>query len=227
VSGIVHRALPGLLLLLASSFSHANAAFAPYTVRLPQDGIVVDVPYSMGTHHEHVTATDGILRLDPAALTLERGRLVFPLSGFRSDDPQRGCHLREALGLDYTRSRFPREHVCDDQNHLPAAGPDSVAFPEVVLELASAEPVGAGSAGGAEVEVTGTLTLHGRARPERFRLVVTPDPSAPGMLRVRGHIPVRLADFGIEVKPAKILFVSITVHDEVTVNLDALLEPVR
>ena len=86
---------------------------------------MVDVPYSMGTHHEHVTAVDGTVRVDPEALLLEHGRLVILLASFRSDDPKRGCHLREALGLDYARSHFPREHVCDDQNHLPASGPDA------------------------------------------------------------------------------------------------------
>ena len=221
----MRRVLAALALLSVAPVP-AGAAPQAYGVRLPRDGLVVDVPYSLGTHHEHVTAVDGLLRIDPETLRLERGRLVIPLAGFRSDDPRRGCHLREALGLDYARSRYPREHVCDDQNRLPASGPDAVAFPDVVLELRHAEPVDAAPGGSSEVEVDGTLTVHGETRPERFRLAVSPDPSAPGVLRVRGRVPLRLADFGIVVKSAQVLFVSIAVKEEVTVALDALLEPV-
>jgi polyisoprenoid-binding protein YceI len=226
---IARRLLAGLaLLLLAPPPRGADAAVEAYTVRLPRDGIVVDVPYTTGTHHEHVAEADGTVRLDPATLTLERARLVFPLAAFRSDDPQRGCHLREALGLDYDRSRFPREHVCDDRNQLPSSGPDAVAFPQIVLELTQGAPVaGGGAAGAGEVEVAGTLTVHGRSRPERLQLTVAPDPSEPGALRVRGRVPLRLADFGVVVKPAKVLFVSIAVRDEVSVVVDALLEPIR
>ncbi|HET9596403.1 MAG TPA: hypothetical protein VFP65_12515, partial [Anaeromyxobacteraceae bacterium] len=46
----------------------ARAAATTYAVRLPADGLVVEVPYSLGTHHEHVTAVDGHLRADAEAL---------------------------------------------------------------------------------------------------------------------------------------------------------------
>ena len=218
------RLLATLALLAALAPLRARAAAAAYSVRLPRDGLVVDVPYSMGTHHEHVTAVDGTMRLDPEALRLERGRLVIPLAAFRSDDPKRGCHLREALGLDYTRARYPRDHVCDDHNRLPASGPDAIAFPDIVLELSKGGPV-AGST--REVEVEGVLTVHGSSRPVRLELGVSRDASSPGSMRVRGRLPLHLADFGVQVKPAKVLFVSITVRDEITVVVDALLEPLR
>jgi polyisoprenoid-binding protein YceI len=209
----------------------AFAAPAPYGVRLPRDGIVVEVPYTLGTHHEHVTAVDGAVRVDARALRLDGGRLVFPLAGFRSDDPKRGCHLREALGLDYARSRFPGEHVCDEGNRLPATGPDAVAFPSVVLELRKGEPVSGGAASGAgadvQVDAEGVLTVRGTSRPVKLKLAVSRSPSDPDMLRVRGRVPLRLADFGVQVKPARVLFVSIAVGDEVTVDLDVLLEPLR
>ena len=215
------RLLAALAVLSALSPAPARAAPETFSVRLPRDGLVVDVPYTMGTHHEHVTAVDGTVRLDPEALRLERGRLVVPLAGFRSDDAKRGCHLREALGLDYARSRYPGDHVCDGQNHLPASGPDAIAFPEVVLELSQGGPAG-GAAG--RVEVEGTLTVHGVSRPVRFQLAVSRDAAAPGTLRVRGRVPLRLADFGVEVKPAKVLFVSISVGEQVTVAVDLVLE---
>ena len=167
------------------------------------------------------------MRIDPETLRLEHGRLVFPLEGFRSDDSQRGCHLREALGLDYARSHFPREHVCADRTRLPASGPDAIAFPEIVLELTKGGPASAapGTAGGVEAE--GTLTVHGSSWPVRLHLTVSRDASVPGSLRVRGRVPLHLSDFGIQVKAAKVLFVSITVGDQVTVAVDTLLEPTR
>ena len=220
----MHRTLAALALVSSLSPGPARAVSGAYGVRLPAEGLVIDVPYTMGTHHEHVAEVHGTLRADPVTLRLEGGRLVIPLAGFRSDDPKRGCHLREALGLDYARSRFPREHVCDDRNQLPASGPDAIAFPEVVLELRQGGPAAASHEAG-EVEVEGTLTLHGVTRPVKLHLVATRAESAPGMLRVRGRVPIRLADFGVAVKPAKVLFVSIAVGDEVTVVVDALLEP--
>jgi polyisoprenoid-binding protein YceI len=216
-----------LAALAALAAPAARGAPTTYSVRLPADGVVVEVPYSLGTHHEHVTAVDGAVHADPETLHVERGRLTIPLSAFRSDDAKRGCHLREALGLDYARSRYPREHVCDDQNRLPASGPDAIAFPEIVLELAGGAPAPAGPPGSPPaVDVEGTLALHGISRPVRFRVTVSRDEAAPGLLRVRGRVPVRLADFGVQVKSANVLFVSITVHDTVTVVLDTRLEPV-
>jgi polyisoprenoid-binding protein YceI len=206
----------------------AQAAAQPYAVRLPQGGLEIEVPYSLGTHHEHATAVDGTLRLDPETLRLERGRLVVPLASFRSDDAKRGCHLREALGLDYTRSRYPKDHVCDDRNALPASGPDAIAYPDIILELAGGGPVARAAPGAAgEVEVEGTLTIHGVSRPVKLHLTVSRAASDPGLLRVRGRVPLRLSDYGVQVKSAGVLFVSISVKDEVTVVIDALVEPLR
>jgi polyisoprenoid-binding protein YceI len=214
------------LILLASLLAAPGvAATEPYGVRLPADGLVVDVAYTLGTHHEHVTEVEGSLRINPETLRLERSRLVIPIASFRSDDAQRGCHLREALGLDYARSRFPREHVCDAQNRLPASGPDAIAFPDILLDLTRGGPVARDAGGSGEVEAEGTLTVHGVSRPIRLRLALTRGSAGPD-LRVRGRVPLRLSEFGVTVKSARVLFVSISVRDEVTVVVDAWLEPV-
>jgi len=191
-------------------------------------GVSLQVPYTLGTHSERVVAVEGELRLDPATLTLAGGRLVVPLSAVRSDDPTRGCHLREALGLDYTRSRYPRDHVCEN-HQLPASGPDAIAFPEIVLDLSGGGPLGDSAAldhgGEVPVEAEGTFAIHGVTRPVRLRLTASREPSSPGALRVRGRHVFRLADFGVVVKPAKVLFVKISVGDEVTAVVDARLVP--
>jgi polyisoprenoid-binding protein YceI len=208
--------------LVGSSLAFpAPAAFQPFGVRLPPEGLVVEVPYTFGTHREHIVAVDGFVRLDPDRLEFEGGRFVIPLTSFHSDDPKRGCHLKEALGLDYARSHFPGEHVCDGRNELPAVGPDAIAYPEIVLDF-SAGPVSTGSP---HVEVEGTLTVHGLERQVRLEFLVERVASPAGGLRVRGRVPLRLSDFGVVVKPAKVLFASIAVKDDVTVVVDALLEP--
>ena len=193
-------------------------------------GITLEVPYTLGVQRERVVAVDGELRLDPATLALEPGRLVVPLDAIVSDDATRRCHLREALGLDYARSRYPREHVCKG-DRLPPSGPDAIAFPEVVLELSRAGPLGDPAVldrgGEVEVEAQGAFTIHGVTRPVRLRLAATRDASAPGALRLRGRHVFRLADFGVVVKPVQILFVKISVGAEVTAVVDVRLVPVR
>ncbi len=211
-------ALVAVLALLAPTA--ARAAVEPFGVRLGSDGMVIDVPYSMGTHHEHVTSVEGTLQIDPQALRVAGGHLTIPLSAFHDDDAQRACHLREALGLDYTRSRYPRDHVCDDENRLPSSGPDAIAYPRVVIDLQE------GAAANGKAEVDGKLTVHGVTRPIHLALEVSRD-APQGMLRVHGRIPLRLSDFGVKVKSAGVLFVTISVRDDITIHLDTLLEPLR
>jgi polyisoprenoid-binding protein YceI len=223
---LIRSAALTLLASLLAAPRVAAAASEVYGVRLPSDGLVVEVPYSLGTHHEHVTEVDGRLRIDPERLGLESSRLIIPIASFRSDDAQRGCHLREALGLDYTRSHFPREHVCDDRNRLPASGPDAIAFPEIVLDLTRGRPVASDGGQSGEVDAEGTLTVHGVSRPIHLRLALSRPSPGSDLLRVRGRVPLRLSEFGVTVKSARVLFVSISVRDEVTIAVDALLEPV-
>lgn len=223
-----------LLALACVGLLQAAAARAEpkkYGVRLAAESVTLRIPYTLGTHRERVTAVDGAVTLDPRTLELSGGRLVVPLSAIRSDDPTRECHLREALGLDYERSRYPREHVCDGADRLPAAGPEAIAFPAITLELTSGGPVPGGAApdadGEVEVEARGTWSVHGVTRPAAVRLGVARDAATPGGLRVRGRHALRLYDFGVVVKPAKVLFVTISVADEVALELDLLLEPVN
>jgi polyisoprenoid-binding protein YceI len=193
-------------------------------------GISLEVPYTLGTHKERVVAAEGELQLDPATLTLAGGRLVVPLSAIRSGDATRECHLREALGLDYARSRYPRDHVCEN-DRLPGSGTDAIAFSEIVLDLSRGGPLGDPAVldrgGEVPVEAEGTFTIHGVTRPVRLRLTASRDPSSPSALRLRGRHVFRLADFGVVVKPAKVLFVKISVGEEVTAVVDARLVPVE
>jgi polyisoprenoid-binding protein YceI len=188
------------------------------------------MPYTFGTHRETVTAVTGEILLDPVALEASGGELAVPLDGIRSDDSTRGCHLRSSLGLDYARSRFPKEHACDGRDRLPAEGPDAVAFPEVRIDVTRARSLGDAGALAegrpVSVDVVGRLTIHGVTRPLRLGLAVTRDPAAPSALRVRGRLPVKLADHDVVVKSARVLLVTISADEEAAVLIDARLVPV-
>jgi polyisoprenoid-binding protein YceI len=218
--------------LAAGTFAGVAGAEAQrYGVRLSADGITLEVPYTLGTHRERVTAVDGYLMLDPRSLELVRGRLTVPVNAIRSEDRTRECHLREALGLDYRRSRYPREHVCDPDDRLPTSGDDAIAFPHVTLELMAGGPIAGPAApehgGAVGVEARALWTIHGVTRPALLRLSVAREAAPDGRFRVSGRHDLRLSDFGVEVKSAKVLFVSISVKDEVVLRLDAVLEPAR
>ena len=192
--------------------------------------IAVKVPYSLGTHTQTVAAVSGELRVDRETLAVARGWLVVPLTSIESDSAKRDCHMREALGLDYAHSRFPKEHVCDGDNRLPASGPDSVAFPEVRLDVKEGRALDDPRrfADGEEVRATveGSWTIHGITRPARLEVRLSKDPRAPEGIRVRGRHAFSLRDFGVVVKAAKVLFVTISVQDEVSASLDLLIKPV-
>jgi polyisoprenoid-binding protein YceI len=221
--------------VVAISFAASAARAEPAAYKVARTrgdvGVVVEVPYSLGTHKETLVSMLGEVQLDPQGLTVTGGRLVVPISAIRSDNAERDCHLRESLGLDYHRSRFPGEHVCDEGHRIPASGADSVAYPEVILTVQRGGVLddAGGFEGGKEVraEVVGSWTIHGVTRPARLALTLSADRGTPGGIRVRGRQRMSLRDYGVVVKSAKVLFATISVKDEVTVLLDVLLVPSR
>jgi hypothetical protein len=153
--------------------------------------------------------------------------VVVPIAAIRGDGSTRDCHMREALGIDHAAGgRFPGEHVCDGQNRLPASGPDSVAFPEIRLELLGARPLDdlalldAGKP--VRVEIEARWTMHGVAHSTRELVRVLRDGAG---LRVRGRSTVVLADHRVVVKATKVLFAEIKVADAVTVTYELRLVP--
>jgi len=180
------------------------------------------VVYSLGTHTQVARQIEGEVTLDPATLDAVSGAVVVPLAGIHGDGGTRDCHMREALGLDYAAGgRFPREHVCDGEDRLPPSGPESVAFPEVRLELLGARPMDdpalleAGKPVRVELEVR--WVLHGVGHPAHEIARIVRDGAG---LHVRGRSTVVLADHGVVVKPTKVLFAEIKVGDAVTVTYD-------
>ena len=207
----------------------AHAENRTYRVAASVEGSKAEavVVYSLGTHTQTAREIHGEVTLDPTTLASATGAVVVPIAGLRGDGGTRDCHMREALGLDYAAGgRFPTEHVCDGQDRLPASGPESVAFPEIRLEILGARPLddlGLLEAGKpVRVELDVRWTLHGVTRPSRELVRALRD--GPG-LRVRGRATVVLADHGVVVKPTKVLFAEIKIGDAVTVTFDLRLVP--
>ena len=201
-----------------------------YRVAPPAEGSKAEavVVYSLGSHTQVAQDIRGEVTLDPTTLAGGSGTVVAPIAGIHGDGGTRDCHMREALGIDYAAGgRFPKEHVCDGQNRLPASGPESAAFPDVRLDVLGARPLDdpglLASWKPVRVELDVRWTVHGVAkeRKELTRVVREADG-----LHVRGRSTVVLAEHGVVVKPVKVLFSEIKVGDAVSVTYDLRLVPV-
>ncbi|HEY3585811.1 MAG TPA: YceI family protein [Myxococcaceae bacterium] len=195
-----------------------------YRVAPPAEGSKAEavVVYSLGSHTQVAQDIRGEVTLDPTTLAGGSGSVVVPIAGIHGDGGTRDCHMREALGIDYAAGgRFPNGHVCDGQNRLPASGPESVAFPDIRLEILGARPLDAPglleSGKPVRVELDARWTLHGVARQQKELTRVVREGDG---LHVRGRSTIVLADHGIVVKATKVLFTEIKVGDAVTVTYD-------
>ena len=211
--------LLGALLPVAALAEPRTHRVAPPAEGSKAEAVVV---YSLGTHTQVAQDIRGEVTLDPTTLNGGSGSVVVPIAGIHGDGSTRDCHMREALGIDYAAGgRFPKEHVCDGQNRLPASGPESVAFPDIRLEVLGARPLDElsllESGKPVRVELDARWTVHGVTRPQKELTRVVREGNG---LHVRGRSTVVLADYGIVVRPTKVLFADIKVGDAVTVTYD-------
>ena len=206
----------------------------PYRVASQREaggGVAVEIPYSFGTHRAMAGEIEGVIGLQRETLEVQHGHFWLPIVALKSEDPKRDCHMRESLGLNYAISRFPRDHVCDEHNQLPAKGGDAVAFPNIELLVTGSkvldDPRLLDQGKDVHIVVTGSWTIHGVTRPARLQLTASADRKEGGILRVRGRESFVLRDFGVVVKSANILFVSSVVKEEVTAIFDLRLKPIQ
>ncbi len=202
-----------------------------YRVAPPSEGSKAEaiVVYSLGNHTQTAQEIRGEATLDLTTLSGGSGSVVVPIAAIHGDGSTRDCHMREALGIDYAAGgRFPKEHVCDGQNHLPASGPESVAFPDIRFEILGARPLDdlglLDSGKPVRVELDARWTVHGVSKQQKELTRVVREGSG---LHARGRSTVVLADFGVVVKPTKVLFAEIKVGDAVTVAYDLRLVAVE
>jgi hypothetical protein len=218
------------LVTAAAAGGAAQAEAETYRVAPSPDGapsLRVDLPYTFGTHSFEVREVHGDLRVDWQGAPSVTGRLSVPITALRGGGETMSCHMHEALGLDYTKSAFPGEHVCSG-GRLPATGNDAVAFPEIVFEIKGATlagnrpPAGPAAHGKIRLSVTGRWTIHGVSRDDTLDLELTPlegDSAHPRLFRVEGARKIRLASYGIQVKRALV----VTAGEEATVKVNLVL----
>jgi polyisoprenoid-binding protein YceI len=216
-----------LLIFLGQSTAWA---FQPDTYNIiPQangsSGVSFSIGYTFGTHLGRASQATGTVQAQLDPLLLSGGELTVPIASMTTGDPTRDCHMREALGINYAGSHFPASHTCVN-NQNPPTGPDSIAFPEIKIKVVDLKPADANVPPNAlrvvrgqvtNVQATFQLTIHGITQNVTAPIKIAVDDA--GRVGTQASVDVKLADYGIIVKPAG----PIVVKDHATVTLNLLL----
>ncbi len=160
--------------------------------------IKVIVPYTMGEHKITSDEIQGSVTFDKDKSLVKQGELILPVKSLRHDKTQLVCHLQESLSLDYDKSDFPDEHVCEDDK-LATVGKNSPAFINIVASLI--EPFKLGY-----VTVPVRWTIHGVTKDLPVEIHSDWD-AENSKLNIRGEIKFQRSDFNITVK--KFLFIGV------------------
>jgi len=165
-----------------------------------------------GLGHEHGIVghlADGHLELGAEK---NAGKLTFDMASF-ADEPQ----ARTFLGIRGDEDPANRRKI----NSTMRGGSvlDVKQFPQATFEVDSAllEP---GAGGAATYRLEGKLTLRGKTRPLKIEAQAE---TAEGLIRLRGHFPLKQTDYGIH--PYSKLGGAIAVADEIKISGDIWLEP--
>jgi polyisoprenoid-binding protein YceI len=186
-------------------------------------GVTFKLPYSMGTHDGKATRVGATVNYDPAHPESIAGSLAVRIEDLKTGNDERDCHMREALGLDYSKSDYPKDHVCDSRDKLATVGGNSVAYPMIIFGFKGMTgPNGGPVKIPGDVEVNGEWTIHGTTRPARVPMHVEPEGNG---FRLTGKHAFSLKAYGVEVKSAHVLFVTISVDDAATAFFDVRLGP--
>ncbi len=189
--------------------------------------ITFRLPYTLGTHDGAAKEANGSVTLDLKHIQGAKGSVRVPIRSMDTDHSNRDCHMREALGLDYSASDYPEEHVCDSNDQLPVSGKNSVVHPDIEFQVKEVRPRDASEPirldRMIQVDVDGQWKIHGVTREVRIPMRMTL--SAAGF-RIQGESVILLQDYGVEVKSAKILIATISVGKEATVKLDLFFEKI-
>ncbi|MCB0307858.1 MAG: YceI family protein [Bdellovibrionales bacterium] len=178
-----------------------------------QSTISIQVPYSLGTHEGHIGSVEGLVLIENSGTVIKGFSLEVPLKAIDMGKSKMNCHTREALGLNYQTSSFPKSHVCNSKDELPDTGSDAIAYPTVTFKskgqsiLALDKPIA----------LPGTLSIHGQSKEVVLTLKLS---KQNDQWRVTGEHTVNLSDFGVEVKP----FLLIKVKGIVKLKFDLLLQ---
>lgn len=209
-------------------FVFSLVAYATDSVLLvfsePKDlsGIVFRFSTPLENAKGGVTEINGFLQVDEQTNVVKSGGFAVPIASMDTGNKKRNCHMIEALGLDYKKSGFPAEHVCDGDNNLPKSGPNSVVFPEIALLFLdftleeTGEPFKLGENKIQKLVINARWMIRDQTRDVVLKATVTQDKDK---VTFEGKTSLSLNDFGIIVKKAG----PIAVNDEVKVQVKTTL----
>jgi hypothetical protein len=238
--GTVRGLWLAIALILASNAAYVGAqsrtagapvgrAELPAWIIVPQAGndlgLAFSLGWTLGTHQGRASQVSGSLRADLDPLVGAQGEFRVPIAAMSTGSSTRDCHMREALGIEYSRSRFPREHVCVN-DRVPVSGPDSVVFPDIAINIRELRPPQPNTPPAPlklvtnqkiDAQIVIGLSMHG----------VTQDLIAPVELqldemqrvRVTTSFDVTLSAFGVVVK----MPTPLSIEDRARVKLNLLL----
>ena len=201
-------------------------------------GTTFQIGYSAGVHDGVVSAIDAEVTLDQKNQILA-GDFKIDIANMSTGNKTRDCHMREALGIDYSVSQFPNEHVCNSDDKTPTEGPDAIKYPEISFHFSSvksnsnsvlSEVLEVGKV--YNLAVQGKFSVHGQIKdftaldstefiPVQVKLIN----AETGELQLTGKFDIVLKDFGVIVKPFKFGFIKIGVADKAKVSLNMKLSP--
>lgn len=170
-------------------------AFAQDT-NLTKVEIDVKIPYTFGEHTVSAKKVTGKILWNSEKTQITQAEFVLPVSELTNNDKTLVCHLQSSITLDYTKSDFPDDHVCEDDT-LPSEGKNAPAYPSITATLAAPYNLG-------DTAAKIKWTIHGVEKIADVPVGVTLN-ATKTQFSIRGDWTMKRSDFGIKVK--KFLFI--------------------
>lgn len=191
-------------------------------------GVEFKIPYKLGVHDGRSKSLIGEVVL--VNNQIKSAHFSVPISSLTTGNSTRDCHMREALGLDYTKSDFPKNHVCDN-NQTPETGDNSIVYPNIEFSFTSENQatntiLHLKDGIKEQIQIVGQLTMHGVSQPlkaldDTQGVVLTIEKMAGSdVVHVTAKFGVNIEDYGVIVKAFKVGFIEISVGKKATVDLD-------
>ena len=123
-----------LTILVRALPSMADQSYVVQSISPEGSNLLFEIGYTAGVHKGSASQVEGLVNFD-ANNQLTLANFTVPLSSLSTGNSTRDCHMREALGINYELSNFPKDHVCEAGDVLPSSGPNSVAYPTIEFEF--------------------------------------------------------------------------------------------
>jgi polyisoprenoid-binding protein YceI len=187
-----------------------SSALATVLVPMKESKVYLSIPYTMGTHELEGKDFLGSAHLDESNLQMSEGRFSLAVDRITGQKKTLLCHMKEALTLDYEKSDFPEEHICEDDK-LPSEGKNAPVYPEI--EVQQLKPI---SIDGTTMTVK--WTIHGVSREQVIPVSIRWDKQSR-KLTVKSNFSIDRKEYDITVK--KFFFVG--VDEKIPLKLDLVL----